>query len=254
MTAGTPLLVERDGAVVTLRLDRPHVLNALDGSLVEALLDAVATVASSPDVRCLVIAGNGRAFSAGADLTGMLAMTVPEFAAFIDRLQELARRMRALTIPTVAAVQGHALAGGFELALACDLRVAATDAVFGLPDTGIGLSPTSGMSYLLPRVVGEGWARHLLLTGEWIGAAQAERIGLVTKVVTLEALDEAAASLARDLAGHPTNSLTHIKAELARGTDAEFEAALVDEARREVACFETDEVRERLRAFVERKR
>ena len=135
-TRAAPLLVERDGAVVTFRLDRPHVLNALDVGLVEALLDAVAEVHASPDVQCLVIAGNGRAFSAGADLTEMLAMSVPEFTTFIDRLQELARRMRGLTIPTVAAVQGHALAGGFELALACDLRVAASNAVFGLPDTG----------------------------------------------------------------------------------------------------------------------
>ena len=79
--------------------------------------------------------------------------------------------MRALSIPTIAAVHGHALAGGFELALECDIRIAATDAVFGLPDTAIGLSPTSGMSFLLPRVVGEGWARDLLLTGRWIDAA-----------------------------------------------------------------------------------
>lgn len=250
----TPLLVERDGAVVTLRLDRPQVLNALDEALVDALLDAVAAVHAASDVRCLVLAGNGRAFSAGADLTGMLAMTVPEFSTFIDRLQELARRMRGLRIPTIAAVQGHALAGGFELALACDIRVAASNAVFGLPDTGIGLSPTSGMSYLLPRVAGEGWARHLLLTGEWIDAAMAERIGLVTRVVAPEDLAATAADLARELASHPGAGLTHIKAELARGSDADFEAALADEARREVACFETDEVRERLRAFVERRR
>ena len=253
-TPAAPLLVERDGAVVTFRLDRPHVLNALDVGLVEALLDAVAELHASPDAQCLVIAGNGRAFSAGADLTGMLAMSVPEFTTFIDRLQELARRMRALTIPTVAAVQGHALAGGFELALACDIRVAASNAVFGLPDTGIGLSPTSGMSYLLPRVVGEGWARHLLLAGEWIDAAVAERIGLVTRVVAPDDLAATAAALARDLAAHPPDGLAHIKAELARGTDADFEAALGDEARREVACFETDDVRERLRAFVERRR
>ncbi len=250
----TPLLVERAGAVVTLRLDRPQVLNALDAALVDALLDAVAAVHAAADVRCLVFAGNGRAFSAGADLTGMLAMTVPEFTAFIDDLQELARRMRGLRIPTIAAVQRHALAGGFELALACDLRVAASNAVFGLPDTGIGLSPTSGMSYLLPRVVGEGWARHLLLTGEWIDAAVAERIGLVTRVVAPEDLAATAADLAGELALHPAIGLAHIKAELARGSDADFEAALAYEARREVACFETDEVRERLRAFVERRR
>lgn len=249
-----PLLVERDDAVVTLRLDRPHVLNALDVALSEALLDAIATVHAAADVRCLVIAGSGRAFSAGADLTGMLAMSVPEFAGFIARLQELARRMRALTIPTIAAVQGHALAGGFELALACDIRVAATTAVFGLPDTAIGLSPTSGMSFLLPRVVGAGWARHLLLTGEWIDAPQAERIGLVTRVVAPDDLADTVGRMARELTGHPPEGLAQIKAELARGTDTDFEAALEDEARREVACFQTDEVRDRLRAFVDRQR
>ncbi len=254
MTAATGLVVERDGDVVTLRLDRPHARNALDVALVDALLNAITDAGASPDIRCLVVAGNGPAFSAGADLKAMLAMDRSAFTAFIAQLQGLARRMRALTIPTVAAVQGHALAGGFELALSCDLRIAATNAVFGLPDTAIGLSPTSGMSYLLPRVVGEGWARHLLLTGEWIDAAQAERIGLVTRVVAPDELDDAAAALARDLATHPPAGLAHIKAEFARGTDAGFEAALLDEERREIACFETDEVRERLRAFVERPR
>lgn len=229
-------------------------LNALDRSLIEALLAAVEDVARSPDVRCLVLTGSGRAFSAGADLTAMLAMTVPEFASFIGRLQELSRRMRSLPIPTVAAVHGHALAGGFELALECDIRIAATDAVFGLPDTGIGLSPTSGMSFLLPRVVGEGWARDLLLTGRWIDAAVAERVGLVTRVVAPEALEAAVMSLAAELASHPPAGIDHIKSELRRGTDAEFEAALRDEELREIACFETDDVRDRLRAFVERRR
>ena len=181
-------------------------------------------------------------------------MTTPEFAGFIGLLQDLARRMRALSIPTVAAVHGHALAGGFELALACDIRVAATDAVFGLPDTSIGLSPTSGMSWLLPRVVGEGWARHLLLTGSWIDAVVAERIGLVTRVVAPEALEATVLALAADLATHPPAGIAHIKAELTRGTDAEFEAALLDERQREIACFETDDVQARLRAFAERRR
>ena len=244
--AGQSLQVTRDGPIVVLRLDRPQVLNALDTSLIEALLSAVEDVRRSPDVRCLVVAGNGRAFSAGADLTAMLAMSVPEFAAFIGRLQELSRRMRSLPIPTVAAVQGHALAGGFELALECDIRIAASDAVFGLPDTGIGLSPTSGMSFLLPRIVGEGWARDLLLTGRWIDAAVAERIGLVTQVVAPEALEATVLALAGELAGHPAAGIAHIKSELRRGTDAEFEAALRDEEQREIACFETDDVRARL--------
>jgi enoyl-CoA hydratase/carnithine racemase len=252
VTDAAPLLVERDGAVVTLRLDRPHVLNALSPTLVEALLDAVEAVGRDAEARCLVITANGRAFSAGADLGAMLAMDRSAFADFIGRLQELSRRMRALSIPTIAAVHGHALAGGFELALECDIRVAATDAVFGLPDTAIGLSPTSGMSYLLPLVVGDGWARDLLLTGRWIDAAQAERIGLVTQVMKPDELESTVRALAADLAGHPPVGIGHIKAELRRGADADFEAALGDEARREIACFETDAVRARLRAFVER--
>lgn len=254
MSDASPLIVERVGAVVVLRLDRPHVLNALSPTLVEALLEAVEAVARDPEARCLVVTANGRAFSAGADLGAMLAMDRAAFAAFIGRLQELSRRMRALSIPTVAAVHGHALAGGFELALSCDVRIAASDAVFGLPDTAIGLSPTSGMSYLLPRVVGDGWARDLLLTGRWIDAGVAERIGLVTQVVAPEELEGAVAALASELAGHPPVGIAHIKAELRRGSDADFEEALNDEERREIACFETDEVQARLRAFVERRR
>lgn len=252
MSDAAPLVVERLGAVVVLRLDRPHVLNALSPSLVEALLEGVAAVAEDGDARCLVVAANGRAFSAGADLGAMLAMDRPAFAAFIGRLQELSRRMRALSIPTIAAVHGHALAGGFELTLECDIRIAATDAVFGLPDTAIGLSPTSGMSYLLPRVVGDGWARDLLLTGRWIDAVVAERIGLVTQVVAPDALEATVMAVASDLAGHPPVGIAHIKDELRRGSDADFEAALLDEERREIACFETDMVKARLRAFVER--
>lgn len=254
MSDAAPLVVERVGAVVVLRLDRPHVLNALSPALVEALLAEVAVVAEDRDARCLVVAANGRAFSAGADLGAMLAMDGSAFAALIGRLQELSRRMRALSIPTIAAVHGHALAGGFELALECDIRVAATDAVFGLPDTAIGLSPTSGMSYLLPRVVGDGWARDLLLTGRWIDAVVAERIGLVTQVVAPDALEATALAVASDLAGHPPVGIAHIKDELRRGSDADFEAALLDEEQREIACFETDEVKARLRAFVERRR
>lgn len=254
MSGTAPLRVERLGSVSVLRLDRPHVLNAIDPPLLEALLAAVDDVRRTPDVRCLVLAANGRAFSAGADLPALLRMTTLEFAGFVGRLQELSRRMRALPIPTIAAVHGHALAGGFELALECDIRIAATNAVFGLPDTAIGLSPTSGMSWLLPRVVGEGRARDLLLTGRWIDAAEAERIGLVTQVVAEDALEAIVMGLAAELAGHPPVGVAHIKAELVRGSEADFEAALRDEEQREIACFDTDDVRARLQAFVDRKR
>ena len=115
--------------------------------------------------------------------------------------------MQRLPIPTVAALRGHVLAGGFELAIECDLRIAADDATFGLPDTTIGLSPTSGMSWRLPRIVGDGWARHLLLTGETIDVRTAERIGLVTRVVRGPDLEAAALALAESIAAQPREGL-----------------------------------------------
>ena len=176
-----PVLVHRAGRVAILRLNRPQVLNALSPELVAALLCEVDRAASDPSVGCILIAAEGRSFCAGGDLTAMLAMDAPAFRAYIGRLQALSLAMRRMPIPSVAALHGHVLAGGFELAIECDVRVASRDVTFGLPDTRIGFSPTSGMSWLLPRLVGESWARHLLLTSETIDIAMAERIGLVTR-------------------------------------------------------------------------
>lgn len=254
MNAGDPLVVEREGAVLTVRLDRPRVLNALDGPLLRALHAALGTAADDPGVRCIVLMGNGRSFCAGGDLSAFLAMDGAEFAAYIEVLQALARRMRALRIPTIAAVHGYVLAGGFELAAGCDIRIAADDAIFGLPDTGIGLSPTSGLSFLLPRIVGEGVARDLLLAGERFDARRAEEVGLVSRVVPAGSLEGAARALAATIAGHPPDAIRRIKEELAAATEGAFEAALRDEARHELACFEGPEVRARLQAFADRKR
>jgi enoyl-CoA hydratase/carnithine racemase len=254
MNASPPLLREQHASVAVLRLNRPHVLNALDRPLVEALHQAIGELDADPSVRAVVLVGNGRAFCAGGDLTAFLGMDETGFTTFIDLLQDLARRMRRLRVPIVGALQGYVLAGGFELAAACDIRIAADDAVFGLPDTAIGLSPTSGLSFLLPRIVGEGRARDLLIAGERIDAERAEAWGLVSRVVPVAQLEAAALALAEVIAGHPPDGVARIKAELDRGTEEAFEAALLDEARHEVACFTTGEVRARLQAFADRKR
>ncbi len=231
VTAEAPLLIERSGRVVVLRLNRPAKLNALSPALVGALVDAVEQAGADSSVGALLLTSAGRAFSAGGDLTAMLAMDGPAFRAYIEQLQALSLTMQRLPIPTVAALRGHVLAGGFELAIECDIRIAADDATFGLPDTTIGLSPTSGMSWRLPRIVGEGWARHLLLTGETIDVATAERIGLVTRVVPGADLEAAALALAESIASQPPEGLRQIRAGLDRAASGTLEDALATRAR-----------------------
>jgi enoyl-CoA hydratase/carnithine racemase len=237
-----------------MRLNRPHALNALDAPLLQALVGAVEDARRDPAVRCVVVTGAGRAFSTGADLKAMLAMTKDEFREFIVLLQRLSAEMRRLAKPSIAAVNGYALAGGFELAVICDIRIAAENATFGLPDTPIGLSPTSGMTYLLPRIVGMGWAKHLTFTGETIEARHAERIGLVTRVVPAGEAEPAALDMARAIARYPPLGLRHVKLGFDTASDVNFFAALTYETEAEVTCFDTEEVRANLRGFVERKK
>jgi enoyl-CoA hydratase/carnithine racemase len=254
VTADRSVLVDRVGRVAILRLNRPEVRNALSPGLVLALHSAVASADLDPGVGSILLAGEGRAFSSGGDLTAMRTMDREAFRAYISDIQDLARAFRSLTKPSIAAVHGPVLAGGFELAIACDVRIAADDARFGLPDTALGLSPTSGMTWILPRLVGEGWARHLLFTGETLDAAAAFRIGLVTRVVPITMLEDDALDLARAVAEHPPVGLARIRSGLREAQTGTFDAALEAELDAEVACFDTDAVHAGLRAFAERRR
>jgi enoyl-CoA hydratase len=242
-----------DGTAM-LRLNRPEALNALNPALVKALIDAMDRVRREGDVRCSLIVGAGRAFSAGGDLKAMLTMNKEEFREYILLLQRLSTEMRRTAKPIIAAIHGYALAGGLELAVNCDIRIAADDARFGLPDTPVGLSPTSGMTFALPRIVGMGWAKYLAFTGETIDAAQAKRIGLVTHVVPFSELEEAARTMARRIAAHPPLALRYVKLGFDLAADVGLETALRYETDAEVACFNTDEVPSNLRAFANRKR
>jgi enoyl-CoA hydratase len=253
MTAGILEYAVRDG-VASVRLNRPEVLNALNPPLVAALIEAMERVRRDEAVRCAVVSGAGRAFSAGGDLTAMLAMTREEFREYILLLQRLAAEMRRAAKPIVAAVHGYALAGGLELAVNCDIRIAAEGTKFGLPDTPVGMSPTSGMTFGLPRIVGMGWAKYLALTGETIDAAQARKIGLVTHVVPAGELEPAAHAVARRIAAHPPVAVRYVKLGMDLAADVGLETALSYETDAEAACFETEAVGVNLRAFVDRKR
>jgi 2-(1,2-epoxy-1,2-dihydrophenyl)acetyl-CoA isomerase len=243
----------REG-VAWVALNRPEKLNAIDGSVLDGLLAAVARVRDDAAIGAAVLHGRGRAFSAGGDITAMAAMDEPAFAATIARYMEVAAAFRGCPKPIVAAVHGHALAGGFELALLCDVRVAADDAVFGLPDTPLGLSPTSGMTYLLPRIVGLGRALDLALLAQNVDAHEAERIGLVTRVVAPERLLEEAGRCAARIAGFPRLGVARTKERLVGALDATFAEATAAEAAAEVECFRDPEVVANLRGFAERRR
>ena len=209
------VLLERKPPVGWIWLNRPEKLNAINEAVLLQLLEALRTIERDPAIGAAVLCGRGRAL-AGGDIKAMEAMNAVSFAKTISLYMELALAMRGLSKPVIAAVQGYAFAGGFELALLCDIRIAAEGAKFSLPDAALGLSPTSGMTYLLPRVVGLGRALHLTLTGETIDAQEAERIGLVTKVVEPNDLLTTAAAYASRIAGHPRVGVANTKASLRR--------------------------------------
>lgn len=242
------------GDVAIVTLDRPEKLNAINDEILDDLLDAVETISRSETIGAAVLTGRGRAFSAGGDITAMDGMDDEAFSATIARYMRVSTAFRACPKPIIAAVHGYALAGGFELALMCDVRFAARGTLFGLPDTPLGLSPTSGMTWLLPRIIGLGRAMDLALSGENIDADEAQRIGLVTRVTAPATLLGEADAYAHRIASYPRVGVAWTKLGIGRAMESDFEEATRSEAAAELACFQSPATRERFRAFIERKR
>ena len=258
MTSLSPLRVERDGAVTVLTLDRPDVLNAFDESLTEALNASLADCAADPAIRTVVITGAGRAFSAGQDLTDRLAMI--EHGGDVHLGDELRRRyhpaisaIREMRKPIIAAVNGVVAGAGLGVAIACDIRVAASSATFRPAWGRVGLVPDAGSAFFLPRLVGWGRALDMILTGDPVSADEALRIGLVTRVWPDAEFAVKWRELAQTLARGATEAFALTKeglnAAMARGF-AEFldhEAELQDRAGR------THDYAEGVRAFGEKR-
>jgi enoyl-CoA hydratase/carnithine racemase len=243
----------RDG-VAHIALNRPEKLNAINDDVLIGLRAALARLREEASAGAAVLHGRGRAFSAGGDIAAMSDMEEATFSRTIGLYMAMAKDFRACPKPIVAAIHGYALAGGFELACLCDIRIAAEGTLFGLPDTPLGLSPTSGMTYLLPRIVGLGRALDLTLAAENIDATEAHRIGFVTRVVEAEQLLDEATRLARKIASYPRTGVAHAKAEFYGSLESSFEQATSAEHAGEVACFRDPETREQFRKFVERKK
>ena len=248
------LRLEIDDAVATITLDRPAALNALTVPLKGALLEAFATVAASEAVRAVVLTGAGRAFCAGQDLRERLEADALPLADEIRlRYNPLIRAMRALDKPIVGAINGVAAGAGASLALACDIRIAAVSASFVLAFGRVGLIPDSGATWLLPRLVGAAKAAELALTTEALGAADAERFGLVARVVADDRVVAEAQALAARLASGAPRALALTKRALEASWSASFEEQLETEARIQGEAGATADHAEGIAAFLERR-
>jgi enoyl-CoA hydratase len=244
------LRLERAGAVATVTLDRPKALNALDVATLRELLGATDALAQDGDVRALVITGEGKAFSAGADIGAMADMAPGDGYGYARLGHEVMARIEALDMPVVAAVNGAALGGGLELALACDLIIASDRARLGQPEINLGLVPGFGGTQRLARRIGQARARELIYLGRAINAEEALRIGLVCRVVAGERLAAEAAQLAADLASKAPLALRQAKRATAVAADADIQVGCHYEVEAFAVTFATDDRVEGLRAFL----
>lgn len=221
------ILVEKETGIAWIKLNRPSALNALNRGMVSELLAALDEAAGDPAVRVVILKGNGRAFCAGADLQEYpLGGGMAEDLGFCG----LWEKIEYLEKPVIAAVHGYAITGGFLLSYCCDLVVAAESTKFGDTHAKFGLIPTGGETQRLPRRVGLMKARELMFTSEMIDAKEAERIGLVNKVVPDDKLDEAAAELARKIAANSAKSVKLLKSLINRGMEVDYATGLRMEA------------------------
>jgi len=242
----------REGAIAWITLLRPDKLNALNQELLSQGLEVVRQVAVEAEIRCLVLRGAGRAFSAGADLS-MMQDLGPVQAQRRFSTGSFWQAIEDLPQPTIAAVHGYCLGGGCELALACDFRLAADNARFGQPEIKVGVFPGAGGTQRLPRLIGMGRAKELVFLGEPIDAAEAYRIGLVNRVVAPDQLEAEARRWAAKLAQLPPLALRAAKNAMNRGRDLDLPTALELERLQFSVLFGTEDQKEGMRAFLEKR-
>jgi enoyl-CoA hydratase len=243
--------VDREEHIAVVILDRPQQLNALSTQLMNELVGALEELDADPEVRCVVLAGNERAFAAGADIDELADASAMDMLA--QRRVGQWDSIRTLRTPLVAAVSGWCLGGGCELAMACDLIVASETARFGQPETGLGIIPGAGGTQRLTRAVGKAKAMDVILSGRFLDAREAERAGLVARVVAREAWLEEAKAVARAIATRGPVAQQLAKAAVNRAFDTTLEVGLDYERKQLYLAFASEDAREGLTAFTEKR-
>ena len=248
------IIFAKDGAVGVIKINRPKSLNALNPATVKEIASCLEEIRQDSSIRCLIVTGEGdRAFVAGADISAMVTMTATEGHAFSELGLGVLRKLETLPIPVIAAVNGFALGGGTELALACDLIIAADKAKFGQPEINLGIIPGFGGTQRLARRIGLPRARELIYSGDMIDAETALRHGLANKVVPLADLMNEAKALAQKLATKPPIALRQAKAAINAGIDMDLDNGCRFENEAFALTFATEDKVEGMKAFLEKR-
>lgn len=254
-TSPETLIINRQGAVMEIRFNRPHRLNAVVEAFYTELLAALGEAESDPDVRCVVLTGEGRAFCVGADMKehGSADRSLFQRRQYLQLGNDVCEAVLRLRKPVIAAVNGYALGAGAEMAVACDFIVMAEEAQIGFPETSIGTCIGGGVSKLLPQLVGLNMARQLLYTGRRIDGREAARIGLATSCHPQEALLPEAYQLAETLSRQAPVSIAMLKRLVNQGSDTGLESQLQQELDAVFTCSTTADWQEGVDAFAEKR-
>ena len=251
------ILFKKESGKVTITLNRPRALNALNGEMIGELLSASRQVAEDPEVKVLILTGAGRAFCFGADISEFSRHkdqpTQEATLLLLQKAQEFIRLLAGMPKPTIAALNGFATGLGLDLALACDLRIAAERAKLAEAFTPMGLVPDGGGTFFLPRLIGLARAAEMIFTGEPLSSAQAERIGLINRVVSNEEFLKFIDNLADKLARSPSLALGLAKQALWKNLQGDLDSALKIEAQNQKICLASTDHREAVQAFLEKR-
>jgi len=247
------ILFEKKGNIVVITMNRPAALNALNNDTLKELDAALAAIKDDADIRGAIITGSGKAFVAGADISQMAPYTSEQARVYMEFAQEVFNRIERMGKPFIAAVNGYALGGGCELSMACDIRIASENAVFGQPEVNLGLIPGFGGSQRLPRLVGPGIARELIYTGRNVKAAEAAAIGLANKVVPADDLLGEAMKMMELIVSKGGIAIRYAKIAINCGMDADIYKALELEKDLISLCFATEDQKEGCKAFLEKR-
>jgi enoyl-CoA hydratase len=245
------ILIERHGRVALLRLNRPNALNALNSEMMHALVGAVQELDRDPEVGCFVLTGSEKAFAAGADIKELASKSYMDM--FHEDFFALWDRFTAVRTPKIAAVSGYALGGGCELAMMCDLIYAADTAKFGQPEIKLGLIPGMGGSQRLTKLVGKAKAMDMILTGRMIGAEEAERAGLVARVIPASQLIEETLAAAQTISSYGKTAALFAREAVERALELGLREGILFERRTYYALWATEDAQEGMRAFIEKR-
>lgn len=251
--AYTKLIIEKQDNICTVKINNPEALNALNSTILKELDTVFTEIKEDNSIDVVILTGEGRSFVAGADIAQMSTMNAIEGKAFGELGAAVFRKIELLDKVVIAAVNGFALGGGCELAMACDIRIASVKAKFGQPEVGLGITPGFSGTQRLSRLVGLGKAKELIYTADVIVAEEAYRIGLVNKVVAPEALMDESMAMAKKIASKAPLAVRYAKEAINRGIETDIETGISIEADLFGLCFSTEDQKEGMQAFLNKK-